>query len=652
MQNQVGQVLKDRYELVAELGRGGMAEVYLARDRLLMSKQVVVKFLLEKVASKPWVKQKFKQEVEALSRIDHPAVVTVLDAGETETGRPFYVMQYIEGESLRSRLRASGVMQLNSVVQVVEQIAQGLAAVHERGVFHRDLKPENLMLQRLSGGLEQVKIIDFGIASIENSLVLDPILKDEIVGTRAYLCPERLMSKPYSAAGDIFSLAVIVYEMLTGRLPFEAKSVFHLLYLQGEGLKVLPSRLRKSLSSQVDTVILKALAFNPKQRYQSALDFSEDLKSALSGIISVAATMTPTEPVLVQSGEMSEEPELPSLPDGQIEVPTGAVPLESRFYIERTTDSELRLAISRRDSIVLVKGSKQMGKTSLLARGLHQARRSGYKIILTDFQKLSSEQVDSLENFFLTLAEEIAEQLQLGVSVTDVWNPRRGASVNFERFLRKQVLDQLQTHLVWGMDEVDRLFGQKHSSEVFGLFRSWHNERSLDPEGPWCKLTLVIAYAAEAHLFITDPNQSPFNVGTRLVLEDFNLGQVLDLNSRYGSPLSSDEVSELMQMVCGHPYLLRLSFYQMVAKGLSLIELKAQATAEDGVFGGHLRRILSHLNQDESLKASLRAMLRGESCSTLEHFYILRSLGVIRGESSREAVIRCKLYEDYLRKHL
>jgi hypothetical protein len=212
----------------------------------------------------------------------------------------------------------------------------------------------------------------------------------------------------------------------------------------------------------------------------------------------------------------------------KLEAVGGAVPLDSTFYVVRPTDEEFRTAISRNDSIVLVKGARQMGKTSLMARGLQEARRSGCKVVLTDLQKLNAAHLLTVDNFFLALAEAIGDQLDLDVD-PDFCNPRRGPSMNFERFLRREVLNKLSSRLVWGLDEVDRLFTCNFGSEVFGLFRSWHNERSLDPSGPWQNRTLAIAYATEAHLFISDMNQSPFNVGTRLTLADFTCSRYLNL---------------------------------------------------------------------------------------------------------------------------
>ena len=155
----------------------------------------------------------------------------------------------------------------------------------------------------------------------------------------------------------------------------------------------------------------------------------------------------------------------------------------------------------------------------------------------------------------------------MDIVVTDVWNPKRGPSMNFERFLRREILGKLPGSLIWGLDEVDRLFSCNFGSEVFGLFRSWHNERSLDPTGPWQKLTLAIGYATEAHMFISDMNQSPFNVGTRLVLADFTSDQVWELNGRHGSPLHDQrELQAFYDLVGGQPYLTRRGLHELAAR--------------------------------------------------------------------------------------
>ena len=341
----------------------------------------------------------------------------------------------------------------------------------------------------------------------------------------------------------------------------------------------------------------------------------------------------------------------PDLP--KLESVGGAVPLDSKFYVVRSTDQEFLTAISRGDSIVLVKGARQMGKTSLMARGLQLARQNGNKVILTDYQKLSPAHLESTESLFRILIESIADQLDLEMDLEKTWNSKRGPSANFERFLRREVLSKASQRVVWGMDEVDRLFSCNFASEVFGLFRSWHNERSLDPGGPWQKLTMTIAYATEAHMFITDMNQSPFNVGTRLSLDDFTIDEVTDLNERYGCPLKgSSEVSAFFKLLAGQPYLTRRGLNEMASRTVDFRTFAGQACRDEGPFGDHLRRILFSLAQDTNLCNTVRGILAGKSSAAAEDFYRLRSAGVMSGESAGEIRPRCELYERYLSRHL
>jgi serine/threonine protein kinase len=162
-------LLKGRYLIEKELGRGGIGLVYLARDHHLHSRPVVIKVLLEGTegdADRQWFERKFLQEIEALARIDHPSVIGILDTGEMPNGQPFFVMQFVVGDSLRAAMQP-GPMEFNRVAGLIRQMGNALHAAHEQGIIHRDLKPENIMLQQLSNGEDLVKLIDFGIATVK-----------------------------------------------------------------------------------------------------------------------------------------------------------------------------------------------------------------------------------------------------------------------------------------------------------------------------------------------------------------------------------------------------------------------------------------------------------------------------------------------------
>jgi eukaryotic-like serine/threonine-protein kinase len=277
----VGTVLNGRYVIQNELKRGGMGVVYLAQDQQLHSRPVVVKVLLDEAYQSEYVVQKFRQEVEALSRIDHPGIVGIIDAGELPNGRPFIIMQYVEGVTLRSVMTPEG-MNLERIGELLKQVGRALTAAHNRGIFHRDLKPDNIMLQDLGHGEEQVKIIDFGIAKVKDSVVAPSTSLNLSPGTVAYMAPEQLSGRPITAATDIFALGTIAYEMVTGRKPFNPETGFELLQMHQAGVRIKPADLRPSLPLDAQEVILKALSYNPGDRYSSPRDFGDHLARTLA----------------------------------------------------------------------------------------------------------------------------------------------------------------------------------------------------------------------------------------------------------------------------------------------------------------------------------------------------------------------------------
>lgn len=277
----VGTTIDGHYLIERALGHGGIGKVYFARDLKLHDKPVVIKVLLDASVKDAYVVKKFRQEVEALARIDHPHVVNVLGAGELPDGKPFIVMQYVSGDTLRSQISSEG-MDLERAASIVKQIGDALDDFHEKGIFHRDLKPENIMLQSLRDHTDFVKVVDFGIAKVKDSVVAPSTAENVSPGTVAYMSPEQLRGgEKITAASDIYSLGVIAYEMVTGRRPFNPTSAPKLLELQRDGVRVKPIDLRPNLSTEAQAIILRALSFERTARYQSAAEFGDSLSRAL-----------------------------------------------------------------------------------------------------------------------------------------------------------------------------------------------------------------------------------------------------------------------------------------------------------------------------------------------------------------------------------
>lgn len=325
--NYSGTLLKERYLIEGELGRGGIGVVYLARDTQLMQRRVVIKVLLESSENSlhtPWFRKKFDQEIEALVRIDHPGVVGVLDVGAMPDGKPFFVMQFVEGTTLRSLVQKEPPpyqLDLARVAHIVRQIGVALTAAHDKGIIHRDLKPENVMAQMPIDGEEVIKLIDFGIATVKDSQANNTDTgKTKVAGALPYMAPEQLRGEP-QAASDTWSLGVMAYEMLTGRLPFNAETLIALHEQQKQSSFTRPTQLRPEMPAAAEQVILKALAYAPEARYARARDFGDALSEALlNAVPRVAQTNAGWQTSPSAPTQLGNEVEVKALTD-TVEVP-------------------------------------------------------------------------------------------------------------------------------------------------------------------------------------------------------------------------------------------------------------------------------------------------------------------------------------------
>lgn len=272
-----GRTIGDRYVVERELGHTTMSQVYLAHDLRLQQQQVVIKILSEELFEDADARQRFESELKTLLHLDHPNVVRVQDSGELPDGRPYLVMPYVDGETLRSQIRNEG-MDLERAASILRQIGAALDHVHDNGIFHRDLKPENILLKR---GRDSVVIIDFGIAKVTDSMLTQNAENATLAGTLLYMSPEQLTDQRITAASDIYSAGVVAYEMVTGRRPFNPNSPSHLVDLQRAGVRVRPMQLRENLSAKADRTIIRALSFEPKARYKTAGEFAHRLAQAV-----------------------------------------------------------------------------------------------------------------------------------------------------------------------------------------------------------------------------------------------------------------------------------------------------------------------------------------------------------------------------------
>ena len=269
MKLEQGITIDDRYELIGRLGSGGMADVWLASDKQL-GRQVALKFLHERFAQDAQFVERFRREASAAAGLQHPNVVGVFDRGEWEGGH-YIAMEYVEGASLKD-LIARG-LSVAEAVEITRQILVGARFAHERGIVHRDLKPQNVLVD--SEG--RARVADFGIARAGASEITQ---EGSVLGTAQYLSPEQAQGLEVGAPSDLYSVGVILYEGLTGRLPFDGDSPVTIALKQISEQAQPPSRLNPQVTPALDAVVLRALAKDPANRYSSAQEFLDALDAA------------------------------------------------------------------------------------------------------------------------------------------------------------------------------------------------------------------------------------------------------------------------------------------------------------------------------------------------------------------------------------
>lgn len=268
-----GQKINDRYEIIKTIGEGGMANVYLANDTIL-DRKVAIKVLRGDLSNDEKFIRRFKREALSVSNLSHPNIVEVYDVGE-EDGNYYIVMEYIEGKTLKQLLQKRGALTLNEVIDIMTQLTDGLAHAHEAYIIHRDIKPQNIMIE--DNGL--VKITDFGIAMALNSTQLTQT--NSVMGSVHYLPPEQANGKGSTVKSDIYSLGILMYELLTGSVPFKGDTAVEIALKHMK--EKIPS-IRKqnpTIPQSVENIVLKATAKNPKNRYDNVRDMYKDLQSAL-----------------------------------------------------------------------------------------------------------------------------------------------------------------------------------------------------------------------------------------------------------------------------------------------------------------------------------------------------------------------------------
>ena len=271
-----GQLIDNRYKIIKSIGEGGMANVYLAFDTIL-EREVAVKILRGDLAEDEKFVRRFQREANSASSLKHPNIVEVYDVGEDD-GKYFIVMEYINGKTLKSLIKKRGILTLEEVIDIMLQLTSAVSCAHDSYIIHRDIKPQNVMI--LEDG--RVKITDFGIAMALNNNELTQT--NSVMGSVHYLPPEQANGNGSTIKSDIYSLGILMFELLTGKLPFKGENAVEIAIKQMR--EPIPSvrNISPDIPQSVENVVLKACAKNPKNRYETAREMFEDIKTCLDPV--------------------------------------------------------------------------------------------------------------------------------------------------------------------------------------------------------------------------------------------------------------------------------------------------------------------------------------------------------------------------------
>ena len=332
--------------------------------------------------------------------------------------------------------------------------------------------------------------------------------------------------------------------------------------------------------------------------------------------------------------------------------PEGSVALGSPFYIERLrTESVCYETVVKPGSLIRIKGAKWMGKTSLVNRVLKQGRDRQQKIVYLDFDSVERSIAGNLDKLLRWLCVMVSRQLKLENKVREYWDTDiLGSNDNCTVYFEEYILAETKT-IALALDNIDRLFSYEGVIEdFFGMLRSWHEKGKT--QDCWAQLRLILSHSTEVYIPL-DINQSPFNAGIPIFLEEFDANRVETLASLYQLDWNESQVAQLMDLVGGHPYLVRLAMYQIKTSSLTLEQFLDRATLEMEIYSDPLRRLLNTLKQSAELTSAFAKVVKSAEPIALDslQIYQLHSIGLVRYEQNL-VFPRCKLYRDYFSRVL
>ncbi|MEM7794865.1 MAG: AAA-like domain-containing protein [Cyanobacteria bacterium P01_C01_bin.118] len=451
---------------------------------------------------------------------------------------------------------------------------------------------------------------------------------------------------------DYFVLLLSEQSATSDMVAGEVRTAKRLRDQQGKPA-ILPIRLNLPVDDPLNYELRSILQTIQQKSWQTPGDTPKlvDDMLALIGSGQVPAAVEDDEPQEVTPPAHQRPP----LPVADLELPGGTMPLESAFYIRRKPwDTRCLQEIENRGGLVRVKAPRQMGKTSLLARIRDRADELSYRTVTLDLLETDERTFTDSSLFLKRLCALVSKKLGFSPrKVTEFWDEELfGPKENCSDYFEEHILSKIETSLFLGLDELDRLFPYEAvSKEFLTLLRSWNEKAKVD--ATWAKLKLAIAHSTESYI-VLESNVSPFNVGLAVELPEFTAAQVLELLEKHGLNWTAADVDDLMAMVGGHPYLVRLALYHIAQQDLTLEQLLKEAPTDAGIYGEHLRRHLWNLQQHPELAQAFEQVIVSDHPVELKSMlaFKLNGMGLVNLQGNGVVLRHEPLYRPYFRSRL
>ena len=636
-------LLAGHYQIIKHLGGGGFGQTFLARDNHLPGNPWCVVKQLKPQFNEPealaTAKRLFNGEAETLYRLGTHDQIPRLLAHFEQAGEFYLVQEFIEGQPLNQEIIPGKQLSESEVIALLQDILQVLAFVHQENVIHRDIKPANLI--RRSSDCKIV-LIDFGAVKAVSSRAAGTHGQTSItvpIGSPGYMPSEQQFGQPHFSS-DIYAVGMLCLQALSGLNPSSQEESQKLPKDAFGEFCCAACGDRVSVSPGLAYILNKMVRYDYRQRYNNATEALQALDQFLKQGGQVGSA-TPTVPMSA-----------PTTRPLALDEPEGQVSLNSNFYVERPPiESDCYEAIVKPGALIRVKAPRQMGKSSLMSRILLHVSQQGYRTASLNFQSADSELLTSLDKFLQWFCAIIARELDLDDKLADYWKPFLGSKDRCTEYFQRYLLRESTTPLTLGLDEVDQIFQHPEiATDFFGLLRAWHEKGKN--QALWQRLRLVIVHSKEVYIPL-NINQSPFNVGLPIELPELNQAQVKELVRRHGLDWSEKQVEQLMAMMGGHPYLVRVALYQIARGKITLEKLLQVAPTEEGPYYDHLRRHLLNLEENALLVAAIKQVVAANHPVEIKaaEAFKLRSMGLVKFQGNTVMPL-CEMYRQYFRDRL